>query len=411
MAQTVKRAFASSGASLVLLVAVVILPAATRGAAATAPAAAGTEETPLQLFAKLMPVFTHSRCENCHGALNPFTGATHPGGVIRANFDYTTEDMGMRNASCLAAGCHTTSPDWRLAPRHLAFVNKDTKQLCKQQAEQVRARTPAGYLGHLNGDILVDLAFEGYSGGASQVAAPPDMSKRDFLAAAKAWLQDGGALCNGWAGFIRQTETFDTHYQYPIQAGTGPSSTTVSTSAKRVVTIKLEDGVATAELEASGHQTITTVIHDIGTNGPCSSTLISNDDWVGSNQGEALVRVKITAEGDYTIRFTGPEETTRGSNNGHTTTDCGPLPLSPDDSVPNELVWPAWSYTIYSHLPNPRDRRELAGNKTKTVMPDGSDAAEPQSWLAVSPVGVARADDGKPLPITVNTFWAFRAVE
>lgn len=103
-------------------------------------------EDPIVLFAKLMPVFSHSRCEGCHGAVNPFSGDTHESGVIKADFDWTVQDMGMtHNAACLE--CHTTSPDWRLAPRHFGFVGKDTKQLCKQQAESAKRRPGGGCAG------------------------------------------------------------------------------------------------------------------------------------------------------------------------------------------------------------------------------------------------------------------------
>src|SRR5262245_42679 len=63
---------------------------------------------PLEYFSEMMPVFTHARCINCHGAVNPTTGAAHGGGVI------TTE-------SC-TSGCHdqadndnrTGLDDWNL---------------------------------------------------------------------------------------------------------------------------------------------------------------------------------------------------------------------------------------------------------------------------------------------------------
>jgi hypothetical protein len=74
----------------------------------------------------MMPVFTHPRCINCHGAVNPTTGAGHGGGVI------TTE-------SC-TSGCHdqadndnrTGLDDWNLpVPEHW-FVGKDARALCAQ---------------------------------------------------------------------------------------------------------------------------------------------------------------------------------------------------------------------------------------------------------------------------------------
>lgn len=141
---------------------------------------------------------------------------------------------------------------WTLAPKIFSFVGKDTKQMCQHMASLTN-----GLIDHLRADPLIGMGFEGRRGGAKDPVARPPMIRPDFVTAAEAWLNDRGALCSGWNGFIRQTETFGTHYQFPIQTGTGPSSITV---------------------DASEHQTMLTVIHDIGPNGPCTSTAITNDD-------------------------------------------------------------------------------------------------------------------------------------
>lgn len=373
-----------------------------------AAAQSGSPDDPLALFAQMAPVFNHARCVNCHGGVDPKSAFAGPTGVVHGNGGLpgpiTTE-------AC--ESCHDDATAWALAPPRLSFVGKNTKQLCQLQSQEVRARTDVGYLSHLQDDPLIDLAFMGRSGGAAPPNDPPHrpaMDKMDFLDAARSWLKDGGALCSGWNGFIKQTETFGTHYQFPIQAGTGPSSITVDASAKREMTITLVNGEATAHVDASGHQTMLAVIHDIGPNGPCTSTAITNDDWSGKNEGEASTRIKVAPDGSYAIRFQGPIETTRGTNTSQLHSDCGPLPSSPSPSQPIELVWPAWTFTIDGRLANPRDRRQLTGSITKAVMP-GSDADNPQSWLEVSPAGVARSDTGDPLPIHVTTTWTFLLVE
>jgi hypothetical protein len=360
-------------------------------------------EDPIVLFAKMMPVFSHSRCENCHGAVNPFNGDTHEGGVIRAGFDWTTGDMGMRNTACLASGCHSVAPDWRLAPHHLDFVGKDTKQLCKLQAEQVKRRSGDGYLSHLNGDILIDLAFEGYSGGASTVPAPPDMSKTKFLAAAKAWINEGGALCGGWTGTITQKETFQTRYTHPIPVGKGPSTTTVVENATRTMTITLGNGEATSQSEMSGHQTLVMVMRDVGPNGPCSTTSTSNLDWkgVGTNAGDAHVHVNIAPDGTYTILFMGPVETTKTESDQTSTGNCGPNPTIPADP-PIVIEWPAKTFfTVRGRLPDPRVRKHLKD----IITSDGSNPRYPKTWLDRSPAGNARDDTGARIPIAVTVNW------
>jgi len=57
----------------------------------------------------------------------------------------------------------------------------------------------------------------------------------------------------------------------------------------------------------------------------------------------------------------------------------------------------------------PRQPR-LKGTMTRTIM-NHEDAADPQSWLSVSPVGNSRADDGSSIPVVVTTTWDFVLVE
>ena len=48
----------------------------------------------------------------------------------------------------------------------------------------------------------------------------------------------------------------------------------------------------------------------------------------------------------------------------------------------------------------------LKGRMTRVIQDDW-DGADRQSWLAVSPVGANRSDDGSSLPVTVVTEWNF----
>jgi hypothetical protein len=38
-------------------------------------------DDPLTVFSKMMPVLSHDRCVNCHGATDPYKGFYHPGSV------------------------------------------------------------------------------------------------------------------------------------------------------------------------------------------------------------------------------------------------------------------------------------------------------------------------------------------
>src|ERR1041385_7235647 len=92
------------------------------------------DDDPLAMFAELMPVFSSPRCVNCHGGTNPQTNLNHPGGQQdvpvdgQGNMSFETG----RNEECLT--CHTAAgtDGWRLAPKDMSFVGKDTLPLCRQ---------------------------------------------------------------------------------------------------------------------------------------------------------------------------------------------------------------------------------------------------------------------------------------
>src|SRR5438128_659094 len=81
---------------------------------------------PLQLWAKLFPVFSHPRCINCHGVvqsqpglIRSVTGKTHPGGFV--------DEPDEQDQAVNCGQCHNT-PDileeaWKLtAPESMWWV-------------------------------------------------------------------------------------------------------------------------------------------------------------------------------------------------------------------------------------------------------------------------------------------------
>ena len=72
-------------------------------------------EDPLTIFAKMMPVLSHDRCVNCHGATDAFRGFYHPDAVSQ-------------RTPCVT--CHTANARWDIAPAVMAFFQKTTRQLC-----------------------------------------------------------------------------------------------------------------------------------------------------------------------------------------------------------------------------------------------------------------------------------------
>lgn len=395
-----KRSFAHACVGLALAVCLSTL------AAALATAQQGSDASdPIDLFAKMMPVFSHDRCTGCHGRVNPEleTGHNHSMGQFTDTRD------------CI--DCHTQSPGWRTKP-DLAFFNKDTKQLCLMQSgfvESIRgaarmqsvsvAQADAQYLDHLSMDSLIGAAYIGTRGGATDQAEPPGMNRKDFVTAAKAWLEVGSG-CGKWKGEITQSETFGSNYEYPMPGLNG--TVQVNETAGREIKITRDNGVTTGTFTMSGHQTI---VQSMNLDG-CSSVITSVGDWVSTTpaNADAGMTIAIANDGSYTIRFVGPVETSRSSGSGHMVNDCGIAPFSDPAEPPTELTWGSWAFTIRcpsSHaicqIFDP-DNQRLSGTMER-VIKDHSDAADPQSRLTVSLAGISRADDGASLPVTVKTTW------
>jgi hypothetical protein len=99
----------------------------------------------IDAFAKMVPTFHNRRCENCHGAVNPFTGENHVPGKVEI-----TEDQ-MQAGACNQ--CHSNLPPLRngkgpvwklpLLPEH-SFVGKDALALCKMMKQSFAAFPNAG---------------------------------------------------------------------------------------------------------------------------------------------------------------------------------------------------------------------------------------------------------------------------
>lgn len=405
-----RRGLAIAGSFVLLLAAVTTLVSAQQGPA---------EGDPLELFAVMMPVFSHARCANCHGGVDPHAESgpledTHDGGIIPVG------------GTCADSGCHTQSNDadpktkWQTAAPHHSFGGKSAKELCDMQSPIARRmRPPEDYFHHLETDFLIDLAFVGESGGASPTApAPPPMKKKEFLSAARAWL-DAGAGCGEWKGKIIQTETFASNYGFPIAGATA----SIRESAKRVVTLTRANGQTTADIVMSGHGMQQLVKQD----GTCTTTVTNEKDWnnaASAGPKPATIRFAIAADGTYHIRFRGPPEKTRMSGTDTGVSNCGALPLSlPTDA---DLEWDPWVYTIRCppkraidrqlgesvdcNLFDPKNWPRLKGELTRVVF-DRKYAFENQSWLIVSPADVSRGDTAERLPVTVVTEWDFELVE
>jgi hypothetical protein len=237
-----------------------LLVSAGVGAVSVGAQTSATDVDPLAMFGELMPVFSSPRCVNCHGGTNPATDLNHPGGKIEFrvgdNGDMLPENGEI--AKCLE--CHTApaakAGGWRLAPKALSFVGKDTLPLCRQfrtnefSISTRSADSRAIFLGHLQTDPLIGVGFVGNGGVDADspfvddvTVEPPPMSKAEFLAKAQRWLNEGqGACSNKWNGTI----TEDSTSSEKATLAPAPGSREVKVDTHNVITVV--EGVATAEV-------------------------------------------------------------------------------------------------------------------------------------------------------------------
>lgn len=368
---------------------------------------------PIDLFARMYPVFSHDRCTGCHGRVNPEleSGNNHGGGHVPPGGQPCND-------------CHVPIR-WRTRP-DLKFLGKSVKQLCQMQSNFVHSMVAQGratslpnivqtvhaeYISHLAQDSLIGSAFDGDRGGISSQADKPPISRDEFVKAGQEWL-DAGAGCGGWEGKITQNEEFHSGYSYPMGGGDSPIDVQVNETAAREIKITRTDGSSTGTFKMSGHSTIVQTMHLIGEHGPCTAVNTANMDWLAPAPAtvDVVVRVRTKSDGSYTIRFVGPEEKTVSSTTGDSVNDCGAdLPHFPPDP-PIELTWPGWGYTIRCPSSNgicklfDPDNAALSGSTEETIL-GASDAVERKSWLNESPVGTSRSDDGTPIAVKVKTTW------
>ena len=309
----------------------------------------------------------------------------------------------------------------------MSFHNRDMKMLCKLQQVHARSMGAGTYLGHLSTDELIGAAFDGLRGGAASTADRPPMGRDAFVEAAAEWVQIGGAGCGGWVGEITQHETFASSYSYVPFGMAPPSSITVTENAQRIVTVDRRDGQVMFRISQGGQWHMRQVMHTTGLAGPCTITITGQATWTGENRNPApgKVNIAIAADGSYAIRFTGPAERTTSVESGDGVTDCGPMPpmASSDQGA---LDWDPRSFTIRCppnftqdaqsgntidcDLYDPERNPRLKGTMVRTIK-DHVDAADPQSWLTVSPVGISRSDTGASIPVTIVTTWNFTLQE
>jgi hypothetical protein len=370
---------------------------------------------PLEYFTELMPVFTHARCINCHGDVDPFTNRDHEGGQIAPG------------ENCTASGCHTqanntndqSEDDWKVAPQAVwfvkqggtGFVPKTDKELCEQMADRVANRGKQEFMDHLQTDFLIDLGFEGRSGGANTApqADQPPMPKTKFLVAAAEWMDDGFAVCER-EGTIVRTETIESDNTY--NPGT-IQETRIKQSGRRQVTVRLANGRFETNLEVHGTVTTTRTIRGERDGVPCRTDINAevsysevDDPSPGTfpgQSGSASVNVKLEANGDYTVVVRLGKEKHRSVESNSVQDGCGTgIRPSPPETL--EQDWAATTFLFRGKLTDPRNPTLLAGRELHRWFDRVSPAEDP--WLPDH--YAAMGLDGKIYPVDIKTSWNIR---
>jgi len=272
-----------------ILAGIVLAGVGTLNSTAHAEQAGGNES--LAMFGEMMPVFTSPRCSNCHGGVNPVSGANHEPGPVADSTRLSNGDMGFDEQK-VCQECHTAgTANWRTAPSSMGFVGKDTLTLCHQIQKSTGtggADADAGgfFVNHLATDDLIGVGFVGQGGigddspFAPIAADPPPMSRAEMVAAAKHWVEDGRGKCgaNGWNGTITSTTTAQNHTDKE------PGTLLVKDSATDL-TVKLvvTDSTAIANVSFTQHD-----FTDAPPNRPC---WVIHYSWKADGRGDAELNI------------------------------------------------------------------------------------------------------------------------
>ncbi|MEO1415125.1 MAG: hypothetical protein AAFW00_07590 [Bacteroidota bacterium] len=159
------------------------------------------DDESLIAFNKMMDVLTHQRCLNCHPSDNiPKQGEdSHP-----HRFDITRA-----NASGAATNCNTChqasnndfsgvpgAPDWALAPHSMRWEGLSRVEIATSMMNRANNgnRSAEDIMHHLTEHELVLWAWEPGMDVAGNPRELPPVSKEDYIAAVKKWIELGAII-------------------------------------------------------------------------------------------------------------------------------------------------------------------------------------------------------------------------
>jgi len=270
---------------------------------------------------ELRPIFTHPRCLNCHGVVNPETGENHGGGKVP---HISVGEFGVRGKDDFrppCAQCHTASAEWEpaenlfvvsdffkewtLPPRALLFVGLSSIDLCARMGAKLHDGERV-FFKHFEQDERIKLAFVGLRGMDERSPmwpigppAPPPKTHEQFLAALRKWALIGSGSC-GWTGTI----TYTLRWEQTVAEAYGPLHKVSEVRVKLDVkgshgteTVQFAENTSGWALEAvrctyNGAEIAEPV-------GPTELTTSAS----GTGSGEGTIGVKRNLDGSYSIGF------------------------------------------------------------------------------------------------------------
>jgi hypothetical protein len=415
----------------------VVLLTGTMAVAALSPGPSrlqqASQRTPLQLFDAMMPVIGHPRCVNCHHGVDPISGRGHGGGRVDISMD-TTRQPPRSMQSCNDGGCHdeatvpnlrnTPGVEWHQPNRGQSFFGKSDKQLCALLADFVMFMGQGPARAHIARDTLIGFAFVGTAAGAATNAAPPPMTRRQFVDSFTVWMNQGQASCDA-EGTITRDEAVDTDTTWHV----GHIDYRLEQTGRRNVTITLSGGEFHSIALAHGSVKLTTTQNLQNAAGlPC--TLISRGLTLydGSTSGLAQVTIKDTViftstparapDKDYRIDIKLPPETIRHSETDAVEDLCGSI-LQPAKPSAQQVSYRSNTFSIEGHLVHPF--RNLTGGCDKFVKSEDVASSDTQNnvfeclrfahvgnhdppWLMQNEAATSY-HDGTSIPFRVTTSW------
>jgi len=373
--------------------------------------------TPMQLFAKMLPVIRHDRCINCHGDVDPLTGKDHEGGDVQPG-------------SCNQAQCHTRLKGWGLPRTSHFFTGKSDRELCGQFSDfAVKTGRKLFLTEHLKNDDLIQAAWVGDAGGANKDAdlSHPSASQDEFIKLADDWFTQGHAACDA-EGTISLTETVHS----VDSSSPAPSMVSkVRQDGTRTVEITFANARYSAKITVNGTIWEDHVQHLANAKGPCDVTMSQVSTYTGSTSGPAKVTAKDTVffvdtdpsqgQTDYRIDVTLPAEHTVRTRKVEIIDGCGmgATPATPGET--KNLDWPEYSFTLEGHLDDVKlmnlvgscDREIKSSQVYHTFAPGDMECNRfknmgngEQPWL-MKQMWMDKFD-GSEIPVRIVSYWNVR---